>query len=399
MPLYRYKSISEEGVAEKGEVSAPDWAALKRHVEKGGRILVKATAKEESSRLSHRFGKIKVSDLTDLLIYLSITNSSGLPVTTALEDFIEQTKKASFKEVLKDIRSNVQRGLKLSEAVAKYQGYFGTIFINVVKAGEETGSLDVVMDKLRIQLDWQTKIKSTVKQALVYPAFLILAVSGLVVLLLTFLLPRIMGIYAESNIELPMATQVLISVSDFMRGNWLPLLCAVLSVPTAVFITRRFKSGKVLTDRLLFKVPAVGKILSEISLARFTVVLKTMLSSGVEIVKSIDISGSSSGNTYIEKLSQETIDDVRNGKALSVAIEKFKEMNLLLPRMVTIGENTGRIGEALDCAYNYFDLSIPKKVNKMISMIEPSIIIVAGILVGFILLGALLPIYTMYSGM
>jgi type IV pilus assembly protein PilC len=399
MPLYRYKSITEDGVVEKGEISAPDWAALKRHVEKDGRILVKASAREEGSRFSHRYGKIKVSDLTDLLIYLSITNSSGIPVTTALEDFIEQTRRASFKKVLKDILTNVQRGLKLSEAFAKYQGYFGTIFINVVKAGEETGSLDVVMDKLRSQLDWQTKIKSTIKQALVYPAFLILAVSGLVVLLLTFLLPRIMGIYSESDIELPMATQVLISVSDFMRGNWLPLLCGVLSVPAAVIITRRFKSGKIFTDRMLFKVPAIGRILSEISLARFTVVLKTMLSSGVEIVKSIDISGSSTGNTFIEKLSQETIEDVKNGKALSVAIEKFKEMNLLLPRMITIGEKTGRIGEALDCAYNYFDLSIPKKVNKMISMIEPSIIIVAGILVGFILLGALLPIYTMYSGM
>jgi len=397
MPIYLVKTISEEGVVESRDRNAPNITALEKNLEKEGKILLKVQEKPSLQKSLGSRGKVRTNDLIDLLIYLSITSSSGIPLPTALEDFIEQVKNLKLKGILTDVLLQVSQGLTFSESLSKYEHYFGLIFINTVRAGEETGSLDVVLDKLRGQLDWQTKIKATMKQALIYPSFLIFAVIGLVVLLLTFLLPRIMGIYTESNMELPAMTKVLITTSNFLRGNMLLLLFFVVSLPVTIIIMRKTKGGRTFMDKMILRIPVMGNIIAEICLARFTVIFKTMLYSGVEIVRSLEISGSSSGNSFIEDLCRQAIHDVRNGERLSAAMDRFKSLNFVLPRMVSIGEKTGRIVDALECAYKYFDSSIPKKVSRMISLIEPSIIILAGVLVGFILIGALMPIYTMYS--
>ena len=206
MPLYKVKTLTRDGTVERGEISVPDRTALQKVLEKEGKIIVTVKETDTKTKDVKARGKVKVSELTDLLTYLSITVSTGIPVTTGIEDFISQTRSPMFKAILKSILDRVTRGERLSEAFGKYQNYFGTVFVNVIKAGEETGALDVVMDKLKTQLDWQIKIKSTFKQAMIYPAFLITAICGLVVLLLTFLLPRIMGIYKESSLELPLPT-------------------------------------------------------------------------------------------------------------------------------------------------------------------------------------------------
>ncbi len=399
MPVYTIKTLSEEGLLESSVITAPTRKSLEKTLEKDGKIITGIKEKKEPRTAKPVSGKIKSADLTDFLIYLSITNSSGIPVTTALEDFIKRTRKGTLRQILTNILENVEQGMSLSESVERYKGFFGTIFVHVIRAGEETGSLDVVLDRYREQMEWQTKIRGTMRQALIYPSFLIFAVTGLCILLITFLLPRIMGIYADSDIELPVITRMLIAASDFLRGNWQPLVSILVGIPVTIAVVKRFKAGRIFMDRALFKIPVLGSIVADIVLARFTVIFKTLLSSGVEIVKAIEISGSSSGNSYIGMLADKAIEEVKNGNKLSSAFAAFNEMNLLLPRMVSIGEKTGRIVDTMEAAYNYFDKTIPNKVSRMISMLEPTIIIVAGVLVGFILLGALLPIYSMYSSM
>ncbi len=399
MPVFKYKVISENGGVESGERAAPNRDALDKFFEKEGMVLAAAKEKKGEKGKFVGSGKIKVAELTDFLIYLSITNASGISVIVALEDFIEQAKNENLKKVLSNVLINVKQGLSLSEALAEHQKFFGVILVNVVRAGEETGALDLVLDKLRTQIEWQAKIKSTLKQVMIYPAFLCFAVTGLVVLLLTFLLPRVMGIYNESDIELPGITKVLIAASDFLRGNWMVLLGCVVAVPVSIFIIKRFEKGRVGIDRLVLKIPVLGSIIQDITLARFIVVFKTLIASGVEIVKSIQISGTASGNMYFEKLTADAIEQITKGCRLSAAFERFSGMNILFTRMISIGERTGKIVESLDCAYNFFDRMIPRKVSKMISLIEPTIIILAGVLVGFILLGALMPIYSMYEAL
>jgi len=399
MPLYKVKTLTREGKVEQGEFNVPDRGALQKVLEKEGRIIVTVRESENKTQDVKARGKVKVSELTDLLTYLSITVSTGIPVTTGIEDFITQTRSPMFKAILKSILEKVTRGERLSEAFGKYEKYFGTIFVNVIKAGEETGALDVVMDKLKTQLDWQIKIKSTFKQAMIYPAFLITAICGLVVLLLTFLLPRIMGIYKESSLELPAPTKIIVAASEFLRGNWILLLAVVVILPVAFITVRKFDKGRVALDKIFLGMPVFGPILAEISLARFTVIFKTMLFSGVEIVKSLEISGSSAGNGYIQGITTEAIESVKGGTSLSVALDKFKSLGFILPRMISIGEKSGKIVDALECAYRYYDQSIPKRVTRMISVVEPSVIMIAGVLVGFILVGALMPIYSMYSAL
>jgi type IV pilus assembly protein PilC len=397
MPLYSLKTIAEDGSVAVLDRSAPSRSSLEETAEREGLVLLKVEERENVAATAGKSGKIKLADLNELLIYLSITHSSGIPLTTALDEFSSRVKGARFKAILTDIYGKVMRGKSLSDSLAEYQKYFGLILVNIVRAGEESGALDEILERYRKQLEWQIKIKAVFKQAMIYPAFLFTAVLGLVVLLLTFLLPSVMNIFEETDIELPVLTQALVSISDFLIANGVPFLAVLLAIPIGITTAKRFRKSRQIIDRIVYRIPIFGRIASEIALARFTVVLQTLIASGVEIARALEIAGSSSGSTYIKTLSQQVIEQIRVGKDLSTAFVVFDDISPLLSRMVAIGEKSGKIVQALNNCYRYFDTSIPTKVKRTISILEPAIIMVAGVLVGVILLGTMMPMYSIYS--
>ncbi|MBU0754671.1 MAG: type II secretion system F family protein, partial [Planctomycetes bacterium] len=226
---------------------------------------------------------------------------------------------------------------------------------------------------------------------------LILALVGLVSLLLTFLLPKVLGMLPAGEASIPLPTKILLASSDFLQTHWIWMLGLLCSLPLVWKGIRVSQSGQYITDKFLMHFPIIGGVVLDVAVARFISILRTLLSSGVEVIQALEISGGASGNAVMRKRSATIIEDIRKGALLSEAFRRVKEFNSMIQSMISMSEKTGQITQVLERVSNYFDTTIPRKVKKMIAVMEPTIICMAGILVGFVLVGTLLPLFNLYA--
>jgi type IV pilus assembly protein PilC len=397
MPAYTYTAASDTGKVIKGTSFEPDEGALEQHLEQEGMTLVRVVRVHDKPAGAGRFSRVRRNDLIELAYHISVMSAAGIPLITGLEDFAKQRATPRFRGMLEGIIKDVNNGMLLSEALARRPGAFGKIFINLTKAGETSGSLDVVMERYYKEMEWQGRIRAKLYQALVYPSFLLLALSGLVVLLLTFLLPRIMGVFPEGTLDLPLPTKILIFCSDLIRDHWTALLLLVVLMPLAVKLFRMTERGRYATDSLLMRLPLVGKVVLDISVARFISTFRTLFGSGVEIVRSLEIAGDSSGSSVINARAKGITREIMGGTLLSHAFGKVDEFNSMIKNLINMSEKTGQTAMALERITDYFDTVIPRQVKRMLAVMEPAIIIAAGLVVGFVLVGTILPIFNLYS--
>jgi type II secretory pathway component PulF len=219
----------------------------------------------------------------------------------------------------------------------------------------------------------------------------------LVVLLLTFLLPRVMGLLPADGENLPLPTKVLMISSQFLQVYWIELLVAVISIPIILKLVRMTIKGRYVTDLILHRLPLIGVIVLDIGVARFISTLRTLLVSGVEVVNSLKIAGNSTGDSVLIQRTEGIADSITKGSLLSEAFKQVKEFNSMVQSLISMSERTGQTTQALDRITDYFDTTIPRRVKRMISIMEPGVIALAGIIVGFVLVGTLLPIFNLYS--
>jgi len=399
MPVYTYSAADKSGRVKKTSSFASSEYALERKLDGEGQLLVDVLKVDKTTTRSGLNYKLKKTDLIEMAFHLSIMTTSGIPILKGLQDYQEQRAGYYLKKILKEVLEDVNSGLLLSEALEKHPNSFGNVFINLVRAGEASGSLDIVMERYYKNAEWESQTRSRLLQALAYPSFLIMALTGLVVLLLTFLLPKVMGFLSTENIELPLPTKILIFASEQLQSNWIILLGLAASIPIAIKFLRYSDRGKYLTDLGLMKLPVVGPIVKDVAVARFISTLQTLLTSGVELIKALEVAGSASGNQVIINRISAMIDSITRGSLLSQAFEKVKEFNSLILNLIQMSEKTGQTTFALERIVGYFDTVIPRKVKKLIGVMEPSITICAGLLVGFVLVGTLLPIFNLYSAL
>lgn len=400
MPRYTYHAADTAGTVIKEQASASDPTALERRLERGGKFLVEVLKEEREKKEKRSRGArgVKRRDLIEMAYHISVMTSSGLPLVTGLQDFAEGRASPALRGVLREVLRDVNEGALLSEAMTRFESVFGNIFVNLVRAGESSGSLDTVMERFYQEMEWQDKIRGRLVQALVYPAFLFLALAGLVVLLLTFLLPRVMGLFPK-GMELPLPTRVLIAASETLQVYWMPLIAAAVLLPVVIKLARHTKRGRYLVDDLLMHLPLIGGVVKDIGVARFLSTFRTLYSSGVEIMQSLRISGESAGNAVITARADKIRLRIMEGALLSEAFAGVREFNSLVKNLIHMSEKTGKTAEALERITRYFDTVIPRRVKRMIAVMEPAVILGAGLVVGFVLAGTLLPIFNLYSVM
>ncbi|MFH1999104.1 MAG: type II secretion system F family protein [Planctomycetota bacterium] len=396
MPVYTFKETDLSGKVKKRSSFAPSEFALEREIESEGRTLVKILEVRQGSQVSNPGMKIKKTDLIEMAFHLSIMSASGIPLLTGLEDFCEQRATPRLKRVLNDIIREVNSGRLFSEALEKHPKAFDPVFVSLIKAGETSGSLDIVMERYYKDAEWQMQTKQRLIQALVYPTMLIGALTGLVVLLLTFLLPKVMNLFPV-GMKLPLPTRILVMTSQWVQSNWIALLGLVIMIPVAVHVARFFSKGRFYSDMGLMKLPVIGGIVRDVAVARFIATFRTLLGSGVTVIKALEVAVQASGNQVIIERVSRSIVEITNGALLSQAFEPIKEFSSLIQNLIRMSERTGQTMAALDRITDYFDTTIPRAVKRMISIMEPAITIAAGMLVGFVLVGTLLPIFDLYS--
>jgi len=347
-----------------------------------------------------RFRRIKRSDLIELFENLHVMIKSGVPLPDALEDIALETPNKVLKEILENLKFYLEAGLFLSQAMERYRKVFGDVAINLVAIGEETGELDKIFRDIAQHYARIEDFVSKTKQALIYPAFAITTVSFALIFWLVYVLPKMLSLFKEMNVEIPKATLALLYVSNFLKNYFLHIIVSILFLVILVLILRK-KSYKFryYTDLILLKIPVIRSILNYFYLAFFSEYFRLMITSGIPIDRILDTLEKAMGNEVYKKAIGIIKENIEAGISLSESIRRSGIFPIFLVRMVAVGEETGRLDEQFGYLSEHYYNRLNYITQNVAKVIEPLVIIVVGAFMAIIMISLLVPIYDLISKM
>jgi type II secretory pathway component PulF len=399
MRSFSWEAVDDAGVISRGELRALDEAQLEEQLRKRGLTLVRFLLLRGLARKGLPTGRVKKSDLAEFARYVSVTSKAGLSIVDSLSDFAARHRDPTVRKLIERVAEDVRGGVPLADAFARHSPAFDPIFVSMVRAGEASGALDSSMLRAAEQLDFQLSVRQQVKAALIPPAILAVAVVGLVVLLITFLLPRLMGTMAGTGVELPAPTRLLLAVSDGLTAYWIPLVVGLVLLVAGLKVALRQPAMASRFSRLVLRLPAVGPLARMSAEARFTSTMRSLLVSGVDAVRALQMGADTSGSPWLQARLHDTARRVQAGEPLADAIAAVDGLNPLLLRMLQLGEKAGNLQETLETAVDWYAAEIPRAVKRAMQVIEPAIVVCAGATIAFIVLATILPIFSLYDSM
>ncbi len=397
MADYSYKAITSSGDVTKGKIEANDKDVALMKIKDLGMFPVEV---KEDSVLSKDIVIGKPFKSKDLMIFCNqfeIILKAGVPVLEALYMLKSQSNKKFFKGVIGDIYTKVEQGEQLSDAMGNYPDVFPSILINMVRAGEATGNLEVSFNRMTIHFEKEYKLKQDVKKASIYPIIVGIVATAVVVILLTLVVPVFVNMFNEMGTELPAVTRALIAISNFLTTRWYIVLALVAVIVIAIMMLKKVDSAVMYFSKLKLKIPAVGILTKNIASARFARTTSTLLASGLSIIDTMDIVSDVVGNTYVRDGLIKTKDQISEGAPLSEPLDRMKTFPPMIVQMVRIGEETGELEALLDNMADFYETEVENSVKQLTTIMEPAIIVILAIIVGFIVLSIVMPMFQMYS--
>ncbi len=337
--------------------------------------------------------RIGGTDIVVMTRQLADMTAARLPMFRSLTVLVEQAGNSSMRDLLAEIQADVQQGRPLSEALERHARYFPDIYVNMVRAGETSGHLDAVLQRLAEFLEKSMQRRSQVISALLYPAVLITVAIGAVAFIIGFLLPKLSALFSEMEQTLPLMTRLLLGAADILSAIWWALLaCAVVLVLGARWYVRT-EQGREAMDLLALRVPMLGPIWHKMAVSRLARTLGTMLAGGVPILMALEISGNAVGNRPMARAVEAMREEVKEGTSVAVALEHAGAFPPILVHMAGVGEETGQLPEMMARVADSLDFEVDSTLGRLTTLLEPIIIIVMGLIVGFIVSAVLLPIF------
>ncbi|MDR3519627.1 MAG: type II secretion system F family protein [Candidatus Pacebacteria bacterium] len=398
--LFKYKSIDDKGVSKEGEIDAPTRDIAIAGLQRRGLVVI--SIKEESEKKSifdiSFFDKVKPKDVVVFSRQIATLFEAQVSALKAFTMLAANSENKLLGLKLTQIGDDLQSGVSISGALAKHPDVFSDFYVNMVKVGEETGKLNQTFLHLADYLDRQYALTSKTKNALIYPAFVILVFFVVMTLMFTMVIPQLATIIEGSGQAVPFFTQIVIDISGlFIHYGIFVLIILVLA---AIWVWRLASTpkGQVYLDTLKLSTPVIGNLYAKLYLSRITDNLNTMLSSGVPIVRALDITSQVVGSLVYKHLLEEVADGVKSGLSLSVAFEKHRDhIPPILVQMVAVGEETGSLGNILQTLTLFYAREVDGAVDTLVGLIEPVMIVVLGVGVGILCVSVLGPIYNMSS--
>ena len=396
--LFKYKSIDYTGANKEGEIDAPNRDIAISGLQRRGLVVISINEENEKKSIFDIsfFEKVKMKDIVILSRQISTLFEAQVSALKAFTMLSVNTENKLLGHKLTQIGDDLQAGVSISGALAKHPDVFSDFYVNMVKVGEETGKLNQTFAHLAEYLDRQYALTSKTRNALIYPAFVILTFFVVMTLMFTIVIPKLSAIILDSGQDPPFFTKIVIGVSNlFVHYGFFALIFLVL---LGIWVWRLSSTsrGKVYLDNLRLSAPAIGNLYKKLYLSRITDNLNTMLSSGVPIVRAIDITGDVVGSLVYKDLLADVADGVKSGLSLSSAFEKHPEqIPGILVQMVQVGEETGSLGNILKTLTDFYAREVDGAVDTLVGLIEPVMIVVLGLGVGILLVSILIPIYNM----
>lgn len=340
------------------------------------------------------FGRVSTKEKVFFARQIAVMVSSGVPLDGAIKLVTLQTRNQAFKDVLDGIYKSITTGEKLSTALGKYPKVFDEVFVSVVASGEMTGKLDKVLTHQADQMEQMQTFSSKVKSALAYPIFIIFAMILVIVIMMVKVIPVLKTVFEESGAQLPLSTRIIIGISDFFVAWWWLVLILVVIITLFLYLFfKNSRTGRFWWDTIKLKAPIVNYVSYEIYMARFARTLETLFGAGTPIIDSIKITARSINNRIYIRILKRVIIEVEKGVPMSVPISKEKDFPVLVPQMIMVGEQTGKLEFLMSKLADYYETEVDIKIKTISNLIEPVTIVIVGLGVGFLVYSILYPIY------
>ncbi len=403
MPVYEYKGVTSQGKKVSGVQDGDGLKAVRAKLRKDG-IVITEIREGSSARVGRprefKFGegRVRLGDLANATRQLATLLSSGLPLMDALAVLVEQEENAALHAALASVRDSVREGASLADALKANPKAFSSLYVNMVTAGEASGALEITLARLADFLDEQVRLRGKFMAALAYPVLMTIIGVGVLFFLFSFVLPRVVGMFQDMKAQLPFMTLALLWVVNVLSTFWWAILIAV---GAAVYYLRRYfrtPEGKVWLDARLLRLPIFGTLIRMIAVSRFTRTLGTLLESGVPALTALDIVRSVVGNTVLADAIHKARENVREGEPIADPLRRSGLFPPVVVQMVAVGEKSGELEKMLLKISDSFDRTVETRVTALMSLLEPVIILVMGLVVGFIVIAIMLPILQMSSG-
>lgn len=400
MPVFEYKALASNGKAVTGLREADSQKTLRATLRREGVFLTEVLGQQQQKAQASRevnvkrwvLGRVSAQDLAIATRQLAVLVGAGIPLVDALTALVDQVEHEKLKRILGDVKQRVNEGASLADALGMHPKVFGDLFVNMIRAGEHSGALEIVLVRLAEFTESQARLRSKIAGTMAYPVAMMVIGTVIMGILFTVVVPKITRIFESTNVALPWYTKVLIAMSGFAASYWWAI---VLALGGAVYGFVRWKqkpAGRAKWDRFVLRTPVFGPLARQIAIGRFARTLSTLLKSGVPLLTAMDIVKNVLGNSRLAEVVEQARDSIREGESIAAPLKRSGEFPPLVFHMVSIGERSGALEEMLANVASAYEGQVETTIGALTSLLEPFMIVMMGAVVGFIVFSVLMPI-------
>ncbi|MGK5085925.1 type II secretion system F family protein [Bdellovibrionota bacterium FG-2] len=402
MPEFQYQGVDKNGKKIEGKLSASSEGELRMALRGQGirptRVSASGVMNTDLSAFFKRQDSVPTEVLVTFTRQLQVLISSGVPIVQGLDILVEQTTNSTMKRLIATTKERVSGGAYLWETLAGFPNAFPKLYVSLIRAGEASGSLDMMLKRLCRYLEDADRLKKMIRGALFYPAVVVSVGLLVVFIMLVFIIPKFEALLKSANQELPLPTQIVINVSHFLGNYFMFIVGGASAIGFLGFRYFRSREGRAFMDRTLYNAPLFGTMMKKAGTARFSRTMQTLLSSGVNLIDAIDICKATVDNAVLEDAIAKIRSDVESGKTLGSVLTRLKVFPTMAIQMITVGESTGNLDKMLEKVADFYEEDVEALVGGLTKMIEPLILVLLGGTVGGLLIAMYLPVFQMAGG-
>lgn len=399
--LFEYEAKDRNGKKVTGKLEADSKTAIATQLKEKGYYITNISLKKQSKDVSEILNftnSVSTKELSVFSQQFATMIDSGISLVDSLQIMYDQMDNKFFRKSLEEILEDVETGVSLANAMQKHVKIFPTLYIELIRAGEAGGVLDIVLNKLADHYERQSKLNSMVKSALYYPLTILTVAILVVTFLVVQVVPQFVGMFSSLGANLPLVTRILLAISDFIRGYWWAILLFIILM---IFIFSRYRqtgNGRLKTDKLILKIPVFGNMMQKIYLSRFSSTLSILVDSGVGLLESLSIVENVINNkVYSDTLTKIRV-QVREGMSLAAELDRYPKLfSLMVIQMTRVGEETGALPKMMGKISDFYDSEVETSVDGVITLIEPAMIVILAVVVGFVAVSIITPMFDMFQ--
>ncbi len=398
MPNFVWKGRTRSGKVEDGMLIADSKDAAAAILRRQQITVTSLRAKDRRIPLLPKLGgRVNSAKLSIFTRQFSVMLDAGLPLVQCLEILGSQEENKIFKAIIEAVRTDVESGTSLAEAMKRHPNAFDNLYVNMIAAGEAGGILDIILQRLSIYIEKAVKLKNQVKSALMYPITVLLIAAGVVFIILWRVIPVFAQLFAGMGAQLPYLTRVVVTASNIVASYGLWLIAFLFLLSIAMREWHKTYRGRRILDRLMLAIPIIGGLLLKISIARFCRTLATLTSSGVPILDGLEITARTSGNAIVEDSIMSVRKSVEEGKTIAAPLQETKVYPMMVCQMISVGEQTGALDQMLSKIADFYEDEVDTAVSGLMKLIEPIMIVILGVIIGTIVIAMYLPMFSLFS--